>query len=291
VAAIPRKDRLPTTLAGARALVLATLLTLGGCMPPSWGAGALLHPSRRPPRQQPARAFQAVEFQGAGVHLKGWRFPAEGPVRHGTVIYLHGAGSNRGSSVTIANHFVPQGFDVIAYDSRAHGESEGAACTYGYYEKQDLLRVIDAIANRPIILIGTSLGAAVALQAAAQTRAVAAVISVATFSDRRTVAGERAPFFASKHNIEEAFRIAEAEARFRVDEASPMAAAPRIAAPVLIIHGAKDDDTPPAHSQRVYDALRSPKRLIFVPGAGHNNALDKTVWPKLDEWLRTALPS
>ena len=43
MAAIPRKDRLPTTPAGARALVLATLLTLGGCMPPSWGANALLH--------------------------------------------------------------------------------------------------------------------------------------------------------------------------------------------------------------------------------------------------------
>jgi alpha-beta hydrolase superfamily lysophospholipase len=262
--------------------------SLAGCMPPSWSAGALLHPGRRVAQHQPTRAFQAIELDGAGVHLKGWRYPAAGRPR-GTVVYLHGAGDNRGSSIRIADHFVPMGFDVLAYDSRAHGESEGTACTYGFYEKQDLARVLAHVEARPIILIGTSLGAAVALQTAAQNRLVAAVISVATFSDLRTVASERAPFFASRHEIEEAFRLAEAEAHFRVDEASPLAAAPAITAPVLIIHGAADSDTRPAHSQRVFDALRGPKRLIYVPGAGHNNALGQTVWPQIDDWLETSL--
>ena len=272
-----------------RALLVALLVT--SCMPPSWGARALLHPDRRPPNRQPARAFEVVQLQGAGVRLEGWRFRAEGPARRGTVIYLHGAGSNRGSSLSIADHFAPAGFDVLAYDSRAHGQSEGVACTYGYYEKDDLLRVIDGALARPIILIGTSLGAAVALQAAANTQKVGAVISIATFSDLRTVARERAPFFASQRNIEDAFKLAEAEAKFHVDEASPLAAAPGISAPVLIIHGASDDETRPAHSQRVYDALRGPRRLIFVPGAGHNNALNDTVWRQIDEWLGATLRS
>jgi pimeloyl-ACP methyl ester carboxylesterase len=268
---------------------LLTALLAAGCMPPSWGAAGLLHPARRAPKQQPARPFESVELQGEGVRLKGWRFRGEGPIRRGTVIYLHGIGDNRGSSLGIADRYVRAGFDVLAYDSRAHGESEGQACTYGVYEKQDLLRVLATVEARPIILIGVSLGAAVALQTAAQTKDVAVVISVATFSDLRSVANDRAPFFASKGNIEDAFRIAEREARFRVDEASPVAAAPHIAAPVLVIHGAIDDQTPPVHSQRVYAALHGPKRLILVPGAGHDNALNKTVWPQLDEWLRSEL--
>jgi uncharacterized protein len=191
--------------------------------------------------------------------------------------------------VRIAGHFVPAGWNVLAYDSRAHGESGGEACTFGAHEKQDLARVLATIEARPIVLLGSSLGAAVALQAAAQSSEIAAVISVATFSDLRTVARERAPFFASDGNIRDAFKIAEAEGRFRVDDASPVAAAPHIKAPVLIIHGAVDDETPPAHSQRVYDALRGPKQLIFVPGAGHNNVIGGQVWSQIDAWLERQL--
>jgi hypothetical protein len=65
----------------------------------------------------------------------------------------------------------------------------------------------------------------VALQAAAIDERVATVVATATFSDLRTVAFERAPFFASKGNIEGAFRLAEREAAFKVDEVSPLAAA------------------------------------------------------------------
>ena len=61
---------------------------------------------------------------------------------------------------------------------------------------------------------------------------------------------------------------------------------------VLVIHGADDTETPPAHSQRVYDALRGPKRLILVPGAGpalivHSGAkATKTGFGKLASGLR-----
>src|SRR5262245_19851472 len=104
-------------------------------MPASWGANALLHPQRRPMTRQPNAPFDALDVDGAGVKLKGWWFHAREP--RGTVVFLHGVADNRGSSVGIANHFLARGFDVVAFDSRAHGESEGGACTYGYYEKQD----------------------------------------------------------------------------------------------------------------------------------------------------------
>ena len=68
------------------ALAAAALLGLtvaAGCMPPSWGANALLHPQRRPMTRQPDRPFDAVEFDGAGVKLKGWWFHAAGEARDG----------------------------------------------------------------------------------------------------------------------------------------------------------------------------------------------------------------
>jgi hypothetical protein len=42
---------------------------------------------------------------------------------------------------------------VFAYDSRAHGESDAAACTYGFYEKQDLSRALDRLGGGPVLAL------------------------------------------------------------------------------------------------------------------------------------------
>jgi uncharacterized protein len=269
-------------------LALAWGLLLPACMPASWGAGALLHPSRRPlttPRPSSARD---VSFESGGLKLKGWLFQGSG-VRRGTVVYLHGSADNRASGVYIAERFLQRGFNALAYDSRAHGESEGSACTYGYYEKQDLQKAIDLLDARPVVVLGVSLGGAVALQAAAEDPRIAVVVAVASFSDLRTVAIERAPLIASRANIDAAFRLAEQQAHFGVDEASPLSAAPRIRVPVLLIHGQDDRETPPTHSQRLFAALGSEKRLLLVPSAGHNDTLRPDTWVQIDAWLDSVL--
>ena len=63
----------------------------------------------------------------------------------------------------------------------------------------------------------------------------------------------------------------------------------RFSAPTLLIHGARDDQTPPAHSQRIFAALHEPKRLILVPNAGHGNVVDGSVWHEIDGWLDAML--
>jgi uncharacterized protein len=267
-----------------RALIAALLSLTPACMPPSWGAGALLHPARHAVGARPTRLFEELDLDGEGVKLRAWWFRAAGS-RRGTVVYLHGVADNRGSSVGVADRLLARGFDVLAYDSRAHGESTGDACTYGFHEKRDLARVLDRVEAKPIVVVGSSLGAAVALQAAAIDDRIAAVVAVATFSDLRTVAAERAPFFASKGNVEEAFRIAEREASFKADDVSPVAAAAKLQVPVFVIHGADDRETPPDHSRRVHAALRSPAKLTIVAGAGHNDCLTAAVWQEIDTWL------
>jgi len=271
--------------------VSAVLLILGFVASelPGAGAGALLHPGRRRVVGPPPPSCTERTFAGDGVSLKGWHCRASAP-RRGTVVYLHGVADNRTSGAGIVDRFGRRGFDVIAYDSRAHGESDGDVCTYGYFEKIDLHRVLDAVDPGPIVLIGTSLGAAVALQEASQDRRVVAVVAAETFSDLRTVATERAPFFFSRGTIARALDLAEQQGRFQVDAVSPVAAASTLTQPVLLIHGAADIDTPPAHSQRVLAALAGPKRLILVPGAGHNGSLRGDVWAEIDRWVDGVMP-
>jgi pimeloyl-ACP methyl ester carboxylesterase len=250
--------------------LLPCLLALAGCMPPSWGAAALLHPSRKPLGGDVPLPAEKVEIAGDGVRLEGWWFRAAG-VSRGTIVYLHGVADNRTSVVGVVKRYVPRGYDVLAYDSRAHGDSTGDACTYGYYEKHDLAKAIDSIGNPTVAVIGVSLGAAVALQAAAEDPRIARIVAISTFSDLRTVASERAPFFASAANVREAIAIAEEQANFVADEVSPVKAAARLSGPVLLIHGAADRETAPAHSERIYQAL-----------AVH---LDEATWRVIDEWL------
>ena len=130
-----------------------------------------------------------------------------------------------------------KGLDVIAYDSRAHGDSEGTACTYGYFEKFDLSRVLDTHRTSADCVARHSLGGAVAIQAAAIEPRISAVVAAEIFSDLRTIAGERAPWMLPERLIAKAFRVAEGTARFDVDAVSPLRAAAKIRIPTLLIHG------------------------------------------------------
>jgi len=264
-------------------------LTAASCSPvTSAAAGALLHPYRRAMREAPPQRCTARSFTGDGVRVEGWQCSA--PPHRATIVLLHGVADTRASWRAAIGRFSAAGYDVIAYDSRAHGESTGTACTYGFFEKADLKKVIDASGADRVVLFGASLGAAVALQEAPDDARVVAVVAAETFSDLRTVATERAPRLLTKGVIRDAFAMAERDARFVVDDVSPVHAASRIKVPVLLIHGAADEDTPADHSRRVFAALAGPKRLLLVPGVGHNRSLSSaSVWNEIDRWIAASV--
>jgi hypothetical protein len=39
----------------------------------------------------------------------------------------------------------------------------------------------------------------------------------------------------------------------------------------------------------VFNALKGPKRLTIVPGAGHNDVMREEVWKDVETWLNTVL--
>ena len=269
---------------------VAALVTLYSQLP-EIAAGALLHPWRREVSVSPPAGCHDVTYDGAGVQLSGWRCAPGGESRANLVL-LHGIADNRASLSGVIARFLARGLTMVAYDSRAHGNSDGSACTYGYFEKQDLRRVIDSLEAEPLVLLGTSLGAAVALQEAADDPRVAGIVAAEVFSDLKTVVRERAPFVLSDGVIKRAFAIAEQRGGFSIDAVDVTAAARKITRPVLLVHGADDSDTSPDHSRRVYHALRGPKDLILVPGAGHNESLSQgAVWDRIERWIDALLAS
>ncbi len=262
----------------------ATALSLW--VAPAIAAGALLHRSQTPVYRARPDTCADASFAGDGVELQGWRCAPTAP-RRGTIVYLHGIGDNRSGAAGVVERFGPQGFEVVAYDSRAHGQSDGTLCTYGIRERQDLRRVVATIPAGPVILVGSSLGAAVAIQTASVEPRVSGVVAAEVFADLRSIATERGRrMWLPPWTIVRALPIAERRAGFRVDDASPVASARLVNVPVLLLHGADDRETSPRHSRLVHDALAGPRTLVIVPRAGHNQTLAAPgVWDRVEAWI------
>ncbi len=274
-----------TTRRRLGAAVALAAIGAAGCSPYRMAAEMILRPLPRAVSLTPSLEHRDLSFAGDGVGLRGWVFDADAP-RCGTVVFLHGRNQNREAGLPVAQRLVPLGYEVVAYDSRAHGESGGTFSTFGYYERRDVSRALDAIGADRVILVGVSLGAAVALQAAADDPRVAGVIAVSGFSSMEQVIRDRFPPFVPEVDVQEAFREVEREAGMRVREVDVVAAARRIEAPVLLLHGADDRFVNPAHSVRVFQALRGPREIVIVRGAGHGDVLRREeAWAAIRGWL------
>jgi alpha-beta hydrolase superfamily lysophospholipase len=289
----PRREAFAVIM--GRLLLLWALLA--GCNRVEWGANALLHPAKRVSRGIPdgTESFEAVAADS--VILKGWWSRGVTP-RRGLILWLHGVGDNKDSAEGLVERWAARGFDVAAYDSRAHGASGGQSCTYGFREKEDVHNVLEALARvgadvDRTILMGVSMGGAVALQAAPLDGRIRAVVALAPFADLRQAARRAAPFWMGQKSIDGAFQRAESEGQFRLDEVSPRGSAERIHVPLLLIHGTEDRKLPLADGQAIEQAAgTSDKNLLQVEGANHDNLLDrKETWAAIDQFLDRVSPA
>lgn len=91
------------------------------------------------------------------------------------VILLHGVGVSHKYMLGIAYMYNQMGYGVLALDSRHHGKSGGKNISYGYYEKNDLMPVVEYARNKTgkngtVGLHGISMGAGILLAYASQVR-------------------------------------------------------------------------------------------------------------------------
>jgi len=201
------------------------------------------------------------------------------PVR-GTVVLLHGIASCKEGMAAKARLLAENGFNCIVYDSRAHGESGGIDCTFGYYEKKDVSAYLDSAAVRfpgsaPFGVYGHSMGAAVAVQALACDRRLVCGIVESPFAEMRETVHEYAAAMVGFHVdwiADAALNNAERIAHFSVDSVEPAASAQRIVQPVMVIHGLNDEKIPFVDGKTVYDRLRSEHKYWYpIAGGDHNH--------------------
>ena len=204
---------------------------------------------------------------------------AQGRYPRATVFVLHGVRDSQATMGEWASLLTREGYRVVLVDSRGHGRSTGDVLTYGVNEARDLGVVLDAVAARegplgPIGAMGHSYGAATAILWAGSEPRVRAVVAVSPFASLRAVVPGYLPL-----NLPADFarRIVDAAGRlahFDPDDASPLDAARRTTAALLLVHGKDDARIPFAHAQQIVaaaSAAGAPTELVLVEGAHHDN--------------------
>ena len=235
-------------------------------------------------------SLRAVSISASdGTTHHGWLMTPATPSGDAVLVF-HGIVANRAGVLDAARMFVAQGHTTLLADLRANGESGGDIGTFGAWEADDARRWLARLAQEArsggcLYLFGTSLGAAVAIHAADAPR-VCAVVADSPYSSLRDVAYDRisqrlhVPRLVGQTLLRPAVELGFLYARLRygvwLGNASADAEIAHDGPPVLVIHGALDDNSPPANAGRLWRANPFRVDLWIVDGAGHGQALRLT---------------
>ncbi|HJO39064.1 MAG: alpha/beta hydrolase [Vicinamibacterales bacterium] len=194
-----------------------------------------------------------------GVELHGWHFRENGDR---VLVWFHGNAGNISHRLDNAQRLVRRfGLDIILVDYRGYGLSDGTPDEAGLY--LDGLAMYQAaldagFASGQVVVFGRSIGAAVALDVAVK-RPVGALVLESPFLSLPELARRHYPF------------VPAALVRTQFDSRRKIA---RVSAPMLVLHGDRDDIVPIAHGRTLFDLAPEPKRFHTIHGAGHNDTYD-----------------
>ena len=217
--------------------------------------------------------FQEVWFKSEDqTQLHAWYCAREEP--RATILLLHGNAGHLASRSDWLRH-LQSGMNVstLIVDYRGYGRSDGVPTVGGVIADakaaRDKLCELSGLKNSEIILMGESLGGALAIQLAAESTPRALILQ-STFSSLRDVADYHYPRLSwlisrSKLNSEDSIR--------------------KVHCPVLQSHGTMDQTIPVKLANKLFLATHQPKTFVEIPGRGHNNWITSNYLRQLDAFV------
>jgi dipeptidyl aminopeptidase/acylaminoacyl peptidase len=246
------------------------------------------HPPRYPLNVPPSdygQPYERVSFVTEdGLTLAGWLIkPDRSGNKTPAIIICHGLGANKSDFTDLAVFLAQRGYLVLAFDFRAHGESEGFRTSLGYHEQKDVSAALHYLSSRPEVdqgrigVFGFSLGGSTAILAAAETRKFRAVAADSAFTSLRDQARQAITGFyhlPAFPFVDLSVLGYELYFQTRVRNIEPESVVGTISpAPVLIIAGEGDDMIPAENGRRLYQAAQEPKELWVIPVGGHGGTV------------------
>jgi abhydrolase domain-containing protein 17 len=195
--------------------------------------------------------LRVLKTPGGGA-LAVWHLP--NPAARFTLWVFHGNAESLADIEPWLRDLHRAGFAVFAADYPGYGRSDGEPSENTIYGStrvaREFLRGELKVAAADTILYGRSLGGGPAVQAATEERVAGLVLQGAFTS---------------------VFRVVTRWPLLPFDQFRNASKLPRVAAPVLVMHGGRDEVIPFAHGEALFAAARGPRQHLWVAAAGHND--------------------
>jgi fermentation-respiration switch protein FrsA (DUF1100 family) len=246
----------------------------------------IYHPSKYPdgnwqPESYGLSAEECFFMSDDNVRLHGWFFSTENP--GGTLLWFHGNAGNITHRLDNVRRLLALDVNIFIFDYRGYGKSEGSPSEKGLYADglaaYDYLVGSRKIDPTSIILFGRSMGAVVAVHAAAN-RPCRGLVVESGFSSARDMAKTLFPVLPLQFFLRSKF---DAETKIR-----------NIQVPTLFLHGTEDRTVPIELGRKLYDRSNGPKSFHEIIGAGHNDTYlvgGSSYFKRLGDFFEETLPS
>ncbi len=250
------------------------LLSLAGCV--ALEQAILFHPLRYPDGEWrladvPHEDAQFKADDGTALH--GWYALVPNP--RAVILYCHGnAGNVTRCNWVLALFAERLNCSVLAFDYRGYGKSEGSPTEAGILADaraaRKWLAARAGVAEKDVVVVGRSLGGAVAVDLAAKDGARALVLQN-TFASLRGVADHHASPIPVHWMM-----------GLKLDSAKTIQ---QYHGPLLQTHGDADRVVPFEEGQKLFAAANEPKKFIKAPNGGHNDLPTAEYIQALDDFL------
>lgn len=208
-----------------------------------------------------------------GTRLHGWFAPHDRP--RARILYCHGNAGNitdRADILDVLQRRV--GAEVLLFDYRGYGRSEGQPSEKGLLRDARAARVWLArragVSEPEIVVMGRSLGGAVAVDLAAEDGARGLIVE-SSFDSLPAVAAYHYRWLPVRWLMHTRFNSARKIARYH--------------GPLLLSHGDRDTIVPLRFGQNLFDAANQPKTFFPLPHHNHNDPLPAAYYQAVIEFL------
>lgn len=236
------------------------------------------------PKTESGLDFEDISFPATnGQTLRGWLIPSAQPTDL-AIVTIHGAGGNRQSYFDQLPMLHEMGADVLMFDARENGLSDGSARGIGLAvrEADDAIAAVEELRRRghkKVVAFGCSLGGSAAIIAAARSDLIDGIIVEASLSSFEDFVADKANRRLGKLGVSANWatspwgKAVVGMSNWRMGLDNYVAAedvigeiAPR---PILLIHGKQDPWVIEAHADRLVQRSNQTADYWLIENADH----------------------
>jgi fermentation-respiration switch protein FrsA (DUF1100 family) len=217
---------------------------------------------------------------GPGQPLSGWWLPQ--PDTDRVIVVCYGYRNRKADMLGIGAALWRRGYNVLLFDYHGHGDHVGTRVTLGYRELEDALAAVRYVFERlptaHVGLMGYSMGAAIAIMAAARDDRIEVVVADSPFAAQRNPVSRRLRQYLRLHHLGRPILFLADQLLFRLlgyhfRDVEPVRDIEALGTrPILLIHGTGDSVIDWRDTELLYNRARGPKEMWLLEGVEHCGA-------------------